>query len=354
MNIFYIMLFITFGLSIVSIIKKNKYGKPNLLITIALMIIFTVISGIRSGFGDTWAYIYSYNRIGPNYNFVNSGYEIGFTFFLMLLKKISTNPQFMIFITSSIINISNIFIIRKYSKNSFELSIFLYMTAYYLVTMNGIRQSLVASLIFLCTPLLIKRKFYIYALIIILLSTFHVSALIMIPVYFVCNKKAWGKEIWIWIILFIIAMIFYEPFINILYEILGDSKYANYKNFNEGGANIIRVLVYFVPVVISYIKRKQLEDWVYGDIFVNITLLNFVIMAFSYYNWIFARFSIYTQLYVIVLVPYIIKNCFNKNKEYKLMYYGFIVCYLLFFIYDCRISNVIYYTNLNIISLFYN
>ena len=54
-------------------------------------------------------------------------------------------------------------------------------------------------------------------------------------------------------------------------------------------------------------------------------------MAFSLYNWIFARFSIYFQLYNFILLPYIIKECFSNRKERDLIYVMFLICYFIFF-----------------------
>lgn len=354
MWIFYLTIIITFILAIVAIILKGKKQRANLLITILIMSIFTLVSGLRSGIGDTYAYVYIYNIIGNDYDIMRSAYEPGFIMFLMLLKNISNNPQLMILVTSLIVNVFNIWVIRKYSENCFEMSVFLYMVSYYIVTMNGIRQALVASIIFLCTPLIVKRKFKTYALIMIILSTFHVSCLIMIPIYFISIREMWSRGVWMTIIIFLISMVFYDPVINLIFEILGNAKYAEYKDFNEGGANILRIAVYFIPVILSYLKREELKEWKYCNIFINMTLINFIIMGFSYYNWIFARFNIYTELYVIIALPYIIKKCFNNSKEKRVLYYSLIVLYLIFFIYDCKVSGIYYTTKFNSVNFFYN
>lgn len=354
MRIFYLTTIITFILAIVAIILKDKNQRANLLITILIMSIFTLISGLRDGIGDTYAYVNIYNIIGNDYDIMKSPYEPGFIIFLMLLKNISDNPQLMILVTSLIVNVSNIWVIRKYSENCFEISVFLYIVSYYIVTMNGVRQSLVASIIFLCTPLIIKRKFKTYALIMIILSTFHASSLIMIPMYFVCIRETWSREVWMTIIIFLITMLFYDQIINVIFKFLGNSKYAGYKDFNEGGANVFRIAVYFVPVILSYLKREEIKEWKYSNIFINMSLLNFLIMGFSYYNWIFARFTIYTQLYVIVALPYIIKNCFNNVSEKRILYYSFIILYLIFFIYDCKVAGIYYTTKINSVNFFYN
>ena len=59
-------------------------------------------------------------------------------------------------------------------------------------------------------------------------------------------------------------------------------------------------------------------------------LINLIFVAFGMFNWIFNRFTIYFQLYNIILMPYIIKKCF-KGKERVLLYFGFILCYFIFF-----------------------
>ena len=133
----------------------------------------------------------------------------------------------------------------------------------------------------------------------------------------------------------------------IIYNLLGNSKYADYQNFNEGGSNILRVIVFAIPVILSYIKRDKLKEWSYANIFVNMSLISFLIMGFSLYNWIFARFTIYFQIYSFVLLAYIIKNCFEKSEK-RLIYYGFLVFY------EYKISlGIVYTSNFSISKYFY-
>lgn len=353
MQIFYFTISIVFILSIIGNLYSDKNGKQNIVFAILIATILILVSGMRENMGDTPAYIHLYKLLNNKYDIFNSPYEYGFLLFMIFLKNINSNPQFMIFATSFIINAFNVYIIRKYSKNCFELSIFMYITMYYIVTMNGIRQSLVAAVVFLCTPLLIKRNYKIYFLVIILLYTVHSSVLIMLPIYFICTKEIWSKSTIYIIIIAILGMIAYQPLSNVVFNNMG-SKYAAYKDLNEGGANIIRVVVYFVPVLLSYIKKEELKLWKYGNTFGNITLINFIIMTFSYYNWIFARFTIYTQLYVTILLPFIIKNCFYNKKERLVIIYFFIAFYFIFFFYDSRVCGINYISNYNFLNFFYN
>lgn len=354
MATFYFALIGSYIFSLIARIIKNKKNYPNLYFSIFAILILALISGLRWGIGDTPAYVHLYSLIEPGYD-PKGGYELGFVLFLAILKSISKDPQFMIFVTGIITTILNLWTIRKYCKDSyFELAIFVYVASgYYLVTMNGIRQSLAASIIFAVTSFILRGEFKKYLFLCILMTTFHTSALVMIPAYYVVRNEAWSKRIYQLLILFLIGMFLYEPLMAVVYKLLGNSKYADYQNFNEGGSNILRVIVFAVPVILSYVKRDKLKEWPEANIFVNMSLISFLIMGFSLYNWIFARFTIYFQIYSFVLLAYIIKNCFEKSEK-RLIYYGFLVCYFLFFIYEYKISlGIVYTSNFSISKYFY-
>ncbi len=356
MKIFYITLIplIVFSL-IASLVRKND-KKPGLFFSLVVIIILVLVAGMRNGIGDTWAYAYTFSNLTPNSAIFSGGYEPGFILLLKLIKLISPNPQIMIFITAAITNILNIWIIRKYSKNSyFELGVFLYIVSgYYIVTMNGIRQSLVAAIIFAATPLIVKGKFKLYFVIICLLATIHSSAFIMIPIYFIARKEPWSKGIVKLFILVLIGIILYDPMIAIIFKVLGNTKYGDYINFKEGGANILRIAVTGVPVILSYMKKDKISLFSKEErIFVNISLINLTIMCFSYFNWIFARFTIYTQLYSFVLLPYIIRNYFHNRKEKRLLYFCLVIFYICFFIYDSKVSKINWTTDFILKDFFY-
>lgn len=350
MGVLYIVVWLTYFLALLARILKDRNNKPNLILTLMIAAILILVSGLRSGIGDTYYYVNSYDLIKYGIDLNGFPYEPGFTLFMMILKSICENSQFLLIVTSLIINLINILMFRNYSKDIyFELMVFMYTSMSYVATMNGIRQSLVASIIFMCTPLIIKRKFKIYAIIMILLSTIHMSAFIMIPLYFICIQEAWSKKIWVIIGLFFIGMIFYEPIMNIIFSFLSVTKYSEYENFNEGGVNILRIAVYSVPIILAYLNKDYIrEKWDNSNIFVNMSLMSFLIMFISYYNWIFSRFSFYTEMYSMILLPYIISKCLINKSEKTLVYYCFIVCYFIYFAYDCKIGGVIYKSNYNL------
>ena len=331
MGIFYILLLvILFVCPMINIFSKKYKILSNILFWMIVGLI-VLISGLRNNIGDTEAYIHLYKAVADRQQI--EGYEKGFLIIFELLNRISTDPQFMLISTSLVINILNLVTLKIYSSDIF-ISSYLYITSgCYFVTMNGIRQCLAAGLIFIATRFVQKGNFIKYTLIIILASTIHISALIMIPFYFVVRCESWSKKIGI-LISVTICMLFLYPYLEkILFSLVGE-KYSTYKNFNEGGANIFRILVSLVPVILAYIKKDYIKGhWKNGNIFINMSILNFIIMSFAYYNWIFARFCVYTELYSIIVLSYIISRCFEK-KERRIIIYALIVLYFIYFWYD--------------------
>ena len=346
MKIFYMTLAISYIFSLGSVISRERHKLFRYFMLLITMIVIIAVSGLRANIGDTHAYIEGYKSLANFNGFNENSKDIGFTIFTLFLYKISTNPQFMIFMTSFITQFFNIYNLYKYN-NAFELSIYMYITSgYFLTTMNGIRQSLVAAILFACTKLIIKGKFKIYLLIVVILSTLHGSALIMIPIYFIVRKEPWSKNTLIIVLLSSMAFLMFYEFIPIVFDILGESsQYAGYEDDllsgGEGGATLMRWIVDAVPVVLAYLNKEKLKElWPDSKIFVNMSIINLIIMEFSLRNWIFARLSIYLQLYNFILLPYIIKNCIEKKEEKNLIYYSFMMCYFIFFYYEQVIGGV--------------
>ncbi|WP_152886802.1 EpsG family protein [Clostridium tarantellae] len=332
MSVFYATLISTYILSWLSRIGKEK---KRIIFSIFWLFLATliliIVSGLRSGIGDTNAYMHSYDLLVQNPSSFELNGDFALNLISIFLMQISTNPQILIFTTAFLTNLFNMIIFYKFGT-CLELQVYMYITSgYYTVTMNGIRQSLAAAFLFLSINLIIKGNFKMYAIIVLIISTFHASALIMIPLYFIVREEAWSKKVMKMMLLACIGVFFYDLFSEILFKLLENTKYAAYSQVNEGGSSVMRTIVNSVPVILAYIKRNELRKiWPESNIFVNFALINLIFVGFGMFNWIFNRFTIYFQLYNFILLPFIIKKCF-KGREKILVYFGFVFCYFIFF-----------------------
>lgn len=318
---------------------KPKY---NFVYLFAIIFSLVTVSGFRSNIGDTSTYMYSFEIKNFTWTNVFNSNDFGFNILQLILKLYTEDPQVLIFSTALITNTIIIFILAQYTR-ILEISTYVYITGgLFLVSMNGIRQVLAAAIIFTATKFLINGNWVAYFIIVGIASTFHQSALILLPIFFLVRYKAWSKATIILLFFSVIIVVGYNEFSTILFSAIEDTQYSHYSNFNEGGANFIRVLVYAAPLIISFFGREKLREIYPGsDFIVNMTLVGLIFMIISTQNWIFARFSIYFNLYQLILVSWIVK-LFNQ-REQRIVYLVLLICYFMYYYYESVISlNILY------------
>jgi transmembrane protein EpsG len=316
--------------------------KPNKWLAAIVMATFVVVAGLRNNIGDTFFYMHAYTTNNFTWEQVKADKDIGFGILQMILKSYTENPQVLIFLTALVTNVLIVYVLYKYSK-LFELSIFLYITSgLYIVSMNGVRQFLASAIVFAATKYLLEGSWKKYFLVVALASLFHGSALILIPIYFIVRRKAWTSSTFILLTLAVLLILGYSVISDAIFTAIADTHYSEYQNFQEGGANIIRVAIGAVPLIFAYLGRNKLREiFPNGDYVVNMSIMNFIVMAVATQNWIFARFTIYFGLYNVILMSWVI-SLFVK-RERKIIYYAILGFYLVYFYYENVITlNIIY------------
>ena len=352
----YATLISTFIFSFLSrISSEKKYRFLALFWVIITASVLIIFAGFRTEvIGDTGMYMHSYRLYANDLSTLKLDRDGGFAILNLILIQFSSDPQILVFVTSLVVQLLNMLVFYKY-RSYLELQVYIYIASGYLTTtMNGMRQCVAAAILFVFTLFINKGKFKEYLIVVLIVSTIHASALIMIPVYFIVRQEAWSRNVIIMIVLAGIGVVFYNVLSPVLFKVLENTQYGGYSEFDEGGSSFIRTVVNIVPVFLSYIKRDKLKEvWPESNILVNMALLNVIFVAFGMFNWIFNRFTLYMQLYNFILIPFIIRNCF-KGKERRLLYLGVILCYFVFFYREQVIGmNMSYPSVLKIEDLFY-
>jgi transmembrane protein EpsG len=314
--------------------------KPNKLLAFLVMTCLVIVSGLRSNIGDTFFYKHSFRINDYQWSDVSLMEDYGFTILQILIQRVTNDPQLLIFVSALITNVLIVIGLYKFAR-LFDLSIYLYITTgAYLVSMNGIRQFLAASIIFIGTIFIINGQWKKYTFAIILASSFHQTALVLLLIYFIVKRKAWTYSTMIVISIGIIFTAFFGQLSSLLFTMIENTQYGLYSEFEEGGANILRVIINGLPLILAYLKREELRAlWPPIDIFVNMSIIGFVFMVISTQNWIFARFTIYFSLYNLILITWIVK-LFN-NRSQRIFYLSVIAFYFLYHVYEYS-SKIVY------------
>lgn len=305
-------------------------------------VILAYVTGQRFAFGDTNAYIDSFNNIDVTVSEVLSGFKLGEEHLFLLIKAfikqyISTEPRVFIEIVSFITIVPILYFYFNYSGDLKFAFLLFVLSGCWEHSLNGLRQYLACAIMLMALSLLYKRKWYLYIPIVILAAQIHTSAYIFIVVYFIANKPAWGKFTKIMLVIGLFLLVTYPvtgSFMNNLFVENTDygEKY-NTSEFNYS-INIIRVAVMSVPIMVSFLNRKNMiGKYKYYDIVFNMSLLCAMCTLIGLLSAVYARLNLYFELFNVILLVWNI-NDMIKQERYKWIKYACIVCFIAYFLYQ--------------------
>ena len=309
-----------------------------------VIIVLVLVSTVRYGFIDTYAYKIMYTSSRNNLEYVNSapwGVEAGWLYFLYILNFISSSPKLMLFIVAMFVNLAYIKMCSKYSADVL-FSIFIYFCIGYMDTNNGLRQCFAASLCMLATPLAINRKYIPYAIIVAIASIFHKSAIYVLVIMLV----AIGKPINIKVILLLIALLVFAFIPNTVSKFLADNiindKYSDYATKTVGMGIMRCIIIGVIPMVLSIVytaksKKSGVNISREESILINLTIINGVLYLMGLYMQYWARLAFYTSFAPIVLMPKLMREVIDKKGYMSLKIFAGIL-YFIFFAYNIYVN----------------
>ena len=185
--------------------------------------------------------------------------------------------------------------------------------------MNGLRQLIAAVIIFAATGLIVKKKYVLSIIIILFAALFHKTAVVMLPVLFFVQGKPWTKKT-VFFILFTIVAMYTLTQVGVFSSLLEATGYESSEVLtNDDGTNPLRVLVNAVPLIIAFISRKYIErqNNTLINVCVNMSLVTTGLYLISMVTSgiLLGRLPLYTSLYNLILLPYLIKNSFDKSTS---------------------------------------
>ena len=312
---------------------------PNAVIVFFIVILLSAISGHRGyAYQDTAEYTYAFSTaLFDNIEDSAVLFQDNWLFWKLslIIKNISSSSEEWYLLIFALITIG--LIIWTFYKHSerFDVSVFFFLVlGSYLVTMNALRQCVASAIMFCGYKFFMNKKWFFFFALVAIAYFFHPTAVVMIPIYFYCHRPAWQPLATGVVVAVILAFMFVPSFAQMVFSLLGDSGYSKYESLY--GANIMRPLIMMVICVIAFINRKRLHQaFPQSDILVNMLVVHTVILFASTNSWVIARLAIYTDLYLMMLMPMIIIGCFDKKNR---SFYSAVVMifFLAYHVYEYR------------------
>lgn len=307
---------------------------------IALIAISFVV-GFRYYVGNDWEgyrAFFEYLKIG---NIVYN-VEVGFLLLNEIIVFIGGSYEWMFFVSAFI---AWLFIFKSIDNKLLPLLLFfLFVDEYFFWSMNGVRQFIAISIFIYSTQFIISNKIYFYIFFIIIASLFHLSALLLIPLYFLPYGKLDNREFWLF--LFLITLLIgniptitklIEPLlINLSGYITLFSTYVRYFESDKfqaielarGGGYFFRVII---TIIIIYFSKDVVKIYPKTKIYFVLFFIGSVLQNLFFEYQLINRFLNYFLVFRAMSLA-IITYYFWKNKKYQIGVIGLIVLYLIIYL----------------------
>lgn len=318
---------------------SNKNSR-NILFAI-LFLMYSLFAGLRNNVGvDFMAYFELFESIKLN----NS--DLYFEFLNIkiaeLFYSIGMETQFIFLFYSSITVYFFIKYIKYFSSNYYlSFLIFLSFGMFYLASFNQVRQYLALAIFLYSLKYIIKKEFITYSLLIVMASLIHLSALVLLPLYFILNKKISTSGYLLICGVYLFALSFLE-------SILSYTPYAFYLNttmFDRESSNALLYIFIFINILIILFRNRVLKIFSFANLFINMaffsTLLMISTIVSSLPSMIFIRINNYFIPYLIIIVALYFTAL--KDKNLKAIYIiGISVIAFMYFVYTIEVNGTRY------------
>jgi len=200
MIFYFLPILFAFVLSFFKVGQLNKNGNS---VKWSIYILTVVIYCFGYMTGSDWrAYELMYNSASIDNLF--SVREKGFHLLMLVFKFLGFSFFPFLIICKIFSFLAFVKFFERFSTNIFlPLAIFLSTDALFLLVDNPLRFMLALSIVLIAHIKLLDRKNFAYILWVLLAVTFHISALILLPLIFL-NKKVFNRDILICVIYFVL------------------------------------------------------------------------------------------------------------------------------------------------------
>lgn len=316
-----------------------------------LMMPYILWAGSRTSFIDTSTYIYTFRMVPssisaiPSY-LASNGKDQGFSVLMIVCKSLGlTDYHHFFMLIAAFQMLCLIYTFRKYSE-SFWISVFLFVvsTDYISWMHNGIRQFIAVCMTFAAFGMMVRKQYIRFTLVVLLASTIHGSALLMLPFAYVMIGPAMNRKTLLMIVGVALMIPFIDRLLPLLEDFLMDTQYDDVMTNgiweNDDGTNLIRVAVYSVPALVALLGRRYIQN--NRDPAVNmcinasmITVAMYLVSSVTSGIYI-GRIPIYTTLHGYMVLPWMIDQIFEKQTA-RLIKVLMVACYVGFYYYQMEV-----------------
>lgn len=316
MAVYYVLLIAIVGLGL-WLGKDNSKGLKRGVYVGVISLSLALVIGLRYGIGfDYTRYIPLFEEIDSLAwsNLFAAQTEIGFTVLSKLLMLISNDLTFLYMCYALLMMGIVGVVIYRHSEIPW-ISFFAFVTLAFLgSSMNYVRQTMAAIIYLLAIPSLQKRKIIPYMLLVLLASSFHKTALLLIVVYFIANLPL--NKITAGVYAGGTLMIFL--FSDYLMSFVMRFAFSGYQGINMyyDGSSFSYVMLLIALAAVVVLRKKQLLEMDEKNlVYINLMIYGAFFELMMVRHFIMERFALYFMIQLLITLPLTIRTFEPRLEE---------------------------------------
>lgn len=251
--------------------------------------------------------------------------EYGYQIYNVLIGTITDNRYIFIFITTCVIYVLLYNSIKDYCIN-YPFAIILFLGLWFFFSFTYLRQVMGATIAWLSVRYIVKRDLKSFLLVWFIAWSFHNSALVLLPMYWVPVKKfEKRKVIYVMIAAFLLGLTGGPTAIFSAYGEVDSERAEIVGNENRFRVAYLVEAVFFLYIILS--RYKEIPSKRVNIVLLNMALTFCLVLLFFIKNENGGRLSWYYMIGVISTITYL---CTYTRRNMKLANMMVIVSFFLF------------------------
>lgn len=241
--------------------------------------------------------------------------EPGYTLLNLLLYRISPNPYMLLAGVAAVILILRAVFIWRYSS-SVWLGVFVFVAyGFFNYSICTYRQEIAISIALFALPQLQKRKILPYMLLVALAATFHISLLVLVPIYFIANLPLNKITLSIYSLGTLFVLLFSEPLLTFFTTYV--YKQYTLDNYFTGGRS---VNTSFIPILTFigalFLAKRLLERKPQNIVLLNFSAYAAFLFVLTLKHFVFQRIALIFLPAAILLLPELLASVRPNPADY--------------------------------------
>lgn len=335
---YYILIFTPIIIALLLKLRGKKYDKICIGVFFAILLIILSLRNVSCGI-DLKNYYYYFNTIHlSSFHNIISNFELGNELLFKILNKVvyklNNNFNFYLFVVA-VISLVPIFLLYvKESKNSI-LTLLVFIGVFPLsMYFSGLRQVMAIAIVAYSYKYIKEKKFSKFAILVLLASLFHESAIFTIVLYPLYHCRITKKWLWLIVPSIILVILFKNQIFSYLINFTTSRYQERYAEMQSTGAYGYLMLLFGLDILSFIIPdSNKLDKETMG--LRNFLLFATYLQCFASINSMIMRLNYYILIFIPILIPKIFALAPEKNKEIiNLLSYCIGVFFLTYFIYN--------------------